>query len=135
MFDRTLFRRHRDISVIAPESDYYDYLRTEAAARLVDRLDDITRKFPTALDLGCHRGHIFRQMCEQEGIGGVELLVQSDISLNAIEEAKAMTEKRMKESEGQSSALQTKFVVADEEELPFAENEFDLVVSSLSLHW
>jgi hypothetical protein len=40
-------------------SDYYDYLRKEAAERICDRIDDISRSFPLALEIGSHRGHIY----------------------------------------------------------------------------
>ncbi len=36
-------------------ADYFEYIRKEAGDRLIDRLDDISRTFPTALELGSHR--------------------------------------------------------------------------------
>ena len=56
IFDRRLVRRHRDRA--AAEFSMHDFLFREAAHRLADRLDDVTRKFPLALDLGCHGGEL-----------------------------------------------------------------------------
>jgi NADH dehydrogenase [ubiquinone] 1 alpha subcomplex assembly factor 5 len=126
VFDRNLFKKHRCGTVTAVGADYYDYLRIEMANRLVDRLDDITRKFPLALDLGCHRGHLYRAINENEGIGGIEHLVQCDISANSVEQARVVSE---------NGIIKSSFVVADEEALPFDDKQFDLVLSSLTMHW
>ena len=56
VFDRRLVRRHRDRA--AATLDAHDFLFREVAERLADRLDDVTRKFPLALDLGCRGGEI-----------------------------------------------------------------------------
>jgi len=85
--------------------------------RLADRLDDITRKFPRALDLGCHGGEIAAAL---HGRGGIETLVQCDLST-------AMARRAARN--GRPT------LAADEELLPFAPESFDLVISNLSLHW
>jgi hypothetical protein len=41
-------------------ADYFEYLRKEAGDRLIDRLDDISRTFPLALELGSHRYSKYR---------------------------------------------------------------------------
>jgi SAM-dependent methyltransferase len=115
IFDRRLVRRHRDRA--APHLDGYDFLFREIAERLADRLDDVTRKFPLALDLGCHGGEIAAAL---RGRGGIETLVQCDLSTAMARRAAA---------NGRST------LVADEELLPFAPESFDLVISDLSLHW
>ena len=57
------------------------FLKVEAAQRLADRLPDINRTFPLALDLGCHGGELARELKETlEGSGGIETLVQCDLS-------------------------------------------------------
>ena len=115
VFDRRLVRRHRDRA--APEISKQDFLFREVAERLADRLDDVTREFPRALDLGCRHGALGRAL---GGRGGIETLVQCDLSHAMAREAAA----------GGSPTL-----VADEELLPFAPESFDLVLSALSLHW
>lgn len=70
VFDRAAVRRHRDRA--APGLSASDFLFRESGARLLDRLDDVTRDFPRALDLGCHTG-----LVSHWKIGG---LVQCDLS-------------------------------------------------------
>jgi SAM-dependent methyltransferase len=115
LFDRRLLRRRRDRA--AANLAAHDFLFAEVAERLTERLDDVTRKFPRALDLGCHGGALARVLGRR---GGVETLVQCDLS-------PAMA--RAAASSGRPS------LAADEEALPFAPRSFDLVMSVLSLHW
>jgi SAM-dependent methyltransferase len=115
VFDRRLVRRHRDRA--AAHLEGHDFLFREVAERLADRLDDVTRKFPLALDLGCHGGEVAAVLRDR---GGIETLVQCDLSA-------AMA--RRAASNGRAT------LVADEELLPFAPEVFDFVVSNLSLHW
>ena len=115
VFDRRLVRRHRDRA--AAQLEGHDFLFREVAERLADRLDDITRKFPRALDLGCHGGEIAAAL---HGRGGIETLVQCDLSA-------AMARR--------AAANGNPTLAADEEVLPFAPGSFDLVISGLSLHW
>jgi NADH dehydrogenase [ubiquinone] 1 alpha subcomplex assembly factor 5 len=114
-FDRRLLRRRRDRAAAGLEG--HEFLFREAAERLADRLDDVRRKFPLALDLGCHGGQMAASL---HGRGGIEQLVQCDLS-------PAMA--RCAAANG-SPAL-----AADEEYLPFAAASFDLVLSCLNLHW
>jgi len=112
VFDRRAVRQHRDRA--AALLDHHDFLLREAAERLADRLLDVSRRFPVALDLGCHRGEIAETLA---GRGGVETLVQCDLSERMVRRAGGLS------------------VVGDEEWLPFAPASFDLVISALSLHW
>jgi SAM-dependent methyltransferase len=115
VFDRRLVRRNRDRA--AAGLGAHDFLFREVAERLADRLDDVTRRFPRALDLGCHGGELAAVL---RGRGGIETLVQCDLS-------PAMA--RRAQTNGNVT------LVADEEALPFAPESFDLVISNLSLHW
>lgn len=114
-FDRRLLRRRRDRA--AANLAAHDFLICEAAERLADRLDDVSRKFPQALDLGCHTGQMAAILA---GRGGVERLIQCDLS-------PAMA--------GRASANGLTALAADEEFLPFADGSFDLILSCLDLHW
>ena len=119
VFDRRLLRARRDRA--AATLGAHDFLFREAAERLAERLDDVKRRFPVALDIGCHGGEMRSSL---SGRGGVETLVQCDLSPRMAE--------RARDSGGALSAYS---LAADEEALPFAPQSFDLVVSSLSLHW
>lgn len=110
-FDRTLVRRRRDRA--AASFEIHDFLVDEAAQRLGERLEDVRRNFHSTLDLGCHTGQLGRVL---DRGGKVGCLVQCDLS-----------EEMARRTGGLALA-------ADEEALPFAEAQFDLVVSALALH-
>ncbi len=112
VFDRRLVRLHRERA--APGLAAHDFLLREIAERLADRLADTTRRFPRALDLGCHAGELARALA---GRGGVDELVQLELSHAMARRAGGLA------------------VIADEEALPFAAASFDLVLSNLALHW
>lgn len=109
LFDRPAHRRHRDrasatVDRVAP-------VLRDAAERLLDRLDDTTRRFTRALDIG-GRGIV------------APLLAARGIDVVSCDFSRAMAARN-------PAAI----VVADEEFLPFGRDSFDLVVASLSLHW
>ena len=114
VFDRRLVRARRDrwASVLGQ----HDFLFREVADRLADRLGDVTRRFPLALDLGARSGILAETLGAR---GGIETLVQAELSPRL----------------ARMAAAQGPTVVADEEALPFGDARFDLVLSNLSLHW
>ena len=109
VFDRAAVRRHRDRA--AATVDAVSAILADAAERLLDRLDDTTRRFETALDIG--------------GRG----VVASALRARGIRTVACDLSPRMAARAGAPA------VAADEEFLPFAPASFDLVVASLSLHW
>jgi NADH dehydrogenase [ubiquinone] 1 alpha subcomplex assembly factor 5 len=109
IFARRAVRQHRDRA--AARVSGVEPLLREAAERLLDRLDDTTRRFGQALDLG-GRG-VVAPLLRARGIE----IVSCDLSPAMAARAGAPA------------------VAADEEWLPFAPESFDLVVASLSLHW
>ncbi|KAL7845458.1 hypothetical protein AOLI_G00236500 [Acnodon oligacanthus] len=118
VFDRNMKRRQKKWASSLQEHNKYDYLRDEVGSRVADRIYDIARTFPLALDVGCGKSHIAEHLSKEV----VERLFLTDISDGLL--------RQKKESE-----MPTHCVMADEEFLPFRENTFDLVVSSLSMHW
>ena len=112
IFDRAAIRRHRDRA--AAGMDQHDFLLREVGQRLADRLQNIKRRFPRALDLGCHRGELGKILVHRDDI---ECIVNCDPSFGMVA---LSPEPRL---------------VADEDALPFQNNCFDLVMSLLSLHW
>jgi NADH dehydrogenase [ubiquinone] 1 alpha subcomplex assembly factor 5 len=106
VFDRGAVRRYLDRA--ATTVDQVAPVLGEVADRLLDRLDDVTRPFTHALDLG-GRGVVAPRL-RQRGIATVSMEF--------------------------SPAMARRFgaVAADAEWLPFAPASFDLVVANLSLH-
>jgi len=110
VFDRVLVRRRRaraaaTVGQVAPILD-------AAAALLLDRLDDTTRRFSRALELG-GRGAVAPLLRAR----GIPFVVSLDLAAPMAARAGGLA------------------VAADEEWLPFAPASFDLIVASLSLHW
>lgn len=130
VFDRDLKRRQRIYAL--SHNPEYDYLRDECAERLVDRLDDILRTFPTALELGSHRGNVAASIRSRNGpdgdtqIGGISTLFQSEMAHSLLGGESFMVD---------SNGLKTKLVRINEEDFSFGEQSVDLVLSSLALHW
>jgi SAM-dependent methyltransferase len=106
LFDRRAARRVR--ARAARRWGEADFLVREIAERLADRLDDIRRRFPLALDLGSRGGVLARTL---NGRGGIERLVEMDTAV----------------------AFQPE-IVGEAEALPFRPASFDLVLSVLDLH-
>lgn len=111
IFDRRAVRLHR---ARAAAGEGAGFLAAEVAGRLAERLDEVRRRFPLALDLGCGDGATARALA---GRGGIERLVSADAAFAYARRAA------------------TPALVAEAEALPFAPASFDLVVSSLALHW
>jgi SAM-dependent methyltransferase len=114
VFDRLTHRRRRDRA--APLVEKAEPILAEAASRLLDRLDDTTRRFSRALDLGSRHGLLAQGLRDR----GIATVVAADLS-------PAMA--------GRAGVRGVPAVAADEEALPFADASFDLIVSNLSLHW
>ena len=112
IFDRAALRRRRVRAAAGLAA--HDFLFRAGAERLADRLDDLARPLPVALELGAH-GAILGEAIA--GRGGIATLIAAD-------QAFAL-----------AAAARAPRLVADEEWLPFAPASLDLVLSNLSLHW
>jgi NADH dehydrogenase [ubiquinone] 1 alpha subcomplex assembly factor 5 len=99
---------------IAPALHGFDFLIRETALRLVERLGDVRREFPLALELGCHTGQLAAAL---HGSAQIGRLIQSDLA-----------DEMVRRAPGER-------LVADEEALPFGPGRFDLILSCFSLHW
>ena len=81
---------------VAPALHGFDFLIREAALRLVERLGDVRREFPLALELGCHTGQLAAALR-----GRIGRLIQADLAYEMVRRAPGER------------------LVADEEALPF----------------
>ena len=113
VFDRRTVRQHRDRA--ARRLSEHDFLFREVAQGLAERLDDVNRTFRVALELGAHGDVLTESLA---GRNGIEQIVRCDQSAPMV-----------------TCGRPASCVVADEECLPYAPASFDLIVSSLSLHW
>ncbi|HPF79284.1 MAG TPA: methyltransferase domain-containing protein, partial [Alphaproteobacteria bacterium] len=103
VFDRNLIRRNRNRAATSlPE---HGFLIDWSMKQIENRLQDVKRKFPTALQIGCRSDLNFSPSF------GIENLYRLDIAENL-----------------------NPTIHADEELLPFAAESFDLIISPLNLH-
>ncbi len=109
IFDRRLIRLRRERA--APYVGQVAPILDAAAELLLDRLDDTTRRFTRALDLG-GRGVVAPRLAAR----GIPLIVSMDLAAGMAARAGGLP------------------VAGDEEWLPFAPESFDLIVANLSLH-
>ena len=114
IFDRQLLRARRDRAAWSFEK--FDFLMIEAADRLADRLLDLSRRFGTVLDLGCHTGGLATVWPAE--LDSTKLL-HADLSPVMATRA----------------AAHGPAIACDEEALPFAAGCLDAVLSCLSMHW
>lgn len=110
IFDRALLRgRRRRAAVLGPVT----FLLDRAADDLADRLAAVLRRFDLALDLGTPGEAVCLALAR---LGSVGTILKSDTI-------------------APGGARADKFVLADEEALPFGEGSLDLVVSALALQF
>ncbi|SDF54836.1 Methyltransferase domain-containing protein [Thalassobaculum litoreum DSM 18839] len=114
VFDRSLLRRRRERA--RARYGEFAFLEEEVADRLAERLEDIRRRFPLALELGARSGALGRAL---RASGKVDTLIQSDLAPSWAAERAA---------DGPALTL-------DEEFLPIADGSLDAVFGALSLHW
>ncbi|XP_061685501.1 arginine-hydroxylase NDUFAF5, mitochondrial isoform X4 [Syngnathoides biaculeatus] len=118
VFDRTAKKAQKERAAADRHCRKYDYVREEVGSRVADRVYDVARTFPLALELGAGRGHVAQHLSKDV----VECLFMTDVSESALRQNVA-------------GEMRRHALAADEEFLPFRENSFHLVLSSMSLHW
>ncbi|PYI34123.1 S-adenosyl-L-methionine-dependent methyltransferase [Aspergillus indologenus CBS 114.80] len=121
------------------ESRKTDYIKDEVAMRLCERLLDIKRTFPQVLDLGANSCNIARALTtplpdESSPTGTADPLAHRIAHLTCIDTSAALLNRDLALPFNAALPI-TRQVVPDLETLPYAENRFDAVLSSLSLHW
>lgn len=116
-----------------------DYLKDEVAARLCERLLDVKRHFPKVLDVGANSCNIARALVAPNPDPDPNMPVSDPLvtridHLTAAESSQTLLY-RDADLPFNKQINMTREVLADEETLPYEANTFDLVLSSLSLHW
>ena len=99
----------------------YDYLFNEVNERLFERLQLVKRKFQNTLEIGSRTGNTINLFNKKKDIKNIFI---SDISKEMLLIAKEIQTNKQKI-----------FLTLDEENLPFKNNQFNLVFSNLYLHW
>ncbi|ESO11927.1 hypothetical protein HELRODRAFT_96859 [Helobdella robusta] len=115
VFDRKAKTVQKQRSMLNADHTVFDYLKEEVGWRVADRIYDIKRNFTAALDLGCGKGYVGRNVV-RETIG---MLQQCDLSSHFLDVSL------------KSDDVPTCSVVVDEEYLPYRDCTFDIVLSSL----
>ncbi|TBU28754.1 S-adenosyl-L-methionine-dependent methyltransferase [Dichomitus squalens] len=125
VFDRNAKRMQKDRSAVrdgGERSRTVDYVRDEVADRLVERMQDIKRKFNKILDLGSGPGH-FSKLLDSE-------ITQKVLMLDS-------SEKLLHRDSDEEFDVQVERIHADEENLlqVVPRDSQEAIVSCLNLHW
>ncbi|ROW17011.1 hypothetical protein VPNG_01236 [Cytospora leucostoma] len=116
-----------------------DYLKDEVAIRLCERLLDIKRHFPRVLDLGANTCNVARALTRENPDPDPARPISPPLAariteLVAADPSYAQLHRDADLPFNKDLAI-TRQVLADEESLPYGPGSFDLVLSSMSLHW
>jgi len=121
------------------ESRAVDYLRDEVAFRLSTRLLDISRNFPKVLDYGANACNIARILTQPDpdpdSSKPVTEPLSSKIGHLVCADTSEKTLYRDASLPFNDSISLSRHVLQSPEYLPYAPESFDLVLSSLSMHW
>jgi NADH dehydrogenase [ubiquinone] 1 alpha subcomplex assembly factor 5 len=112
LFDRRACRLHRER---AARGEPVVFLHATAADRLVERLDDIDRRFPAILDHGAHDDTLRHALQRRPGTERVVTAEEAGFRL--------------------PGGVRNLRVTAEPEFVPFRDGSFDLAASLLALHW
>lgn len=140
VFDSRTKWQHKERAASLPsQSRKVDYLRDEVAARLCDRLLDINRTFPKALDFGANACNIARILTrpnpDPDAKGAEAEPISKRIgSIHCTDTSEALLYRDQDDAFNKEIDI-TREVLKNPEYLPYEPESFDLAMSSLSLHW
>ncbi|CAI5441221.1 unnamed protein product [Caenorhabditis angaria] len=122
VFDRNMKRMQRDWAVQQTEFKSAQYLKEEIGWRVADKVFDLTKFNDLVLDIGCGIGQIAPHLIK-ENVGKI---IQVDLSGGMVQESNGCDDEEV--------IIERRRV--DEETLDgFEENQFDLLLTSMSAHW
>lgn len=157
VFDRKnkLIQRSKTPALDPVKSRKVEYLRDEVATRTIERLAFITRDFTKVLDFGSHSGNFAKNLCEETPLGenpneeelhfttqlnNDRVTIRNKIKeLVMLDSSKEVLDRDLNEPFNEIFPGKITRVVADEEafdhECLKESDQYDAVVSNLSLHW
>ncbi|MEH6632588.1 MAG: methyltransferase domain-containing protein [Halopseudomonas aestusnigri] len=116
IFDHNSVDQHRQRA--QTDLSKHDFLLKEIADRLGDRLLDIAREFPQALNLGSNHNILTEVLGSR---GGIERFSSSQF--------------RGRSHQDNTSDTENNSIEILKEILPFEQQNYDLIISNLCLHW
>ncbi|KAG5930468.1 hypothetical protein E4U42_001040 [Claviceps africana] len=116
-----------------------DYLKDEVAIRVAERLVYIKRHFPRVLDFGAQSCSLARALVRENPDPDLSVPESPPLStriseLVAAESSATLLHRDVDHSFNRQLRI-VRQVLENEESLPFEPESFDLVLSSLSMHW
>lgn len=123
MTNKAMIQRH--FNRASAHYDRYAYIQREIGLRLLAHLD-VMKLAPTRiLDIGTSTGYIAQLLQGR----------YPDASVYGIDLAENLLQQAQRKSTSQSAATKIAYICADAEALPFPAQQFDCVVSNLTLQW
>lgn len=122
VFDREMKRKQRDWAVRQPDFKAAQYLKEEVGWRVADKVFDVKKFNPLVLDIGCGMGHITPHLIKEN----VEKIIQVDLSGGMVQSSAGCDD---------SEVIVERRTVDEETLDEFHENQFDLLLTSMSAHW
>jgi SAM-dependent methyltransferase len=111
IFDRNLLLKRRVKTAYSlPKADF---LIKRSFEDIQEKLQEINQEFPSILNLGSRNGYGYEEL---SNLYGTKIITESNICNDLLNNPKA------------------KSIVADEENLTFENNQFDIIISILNLH-
>jgi len=129
LFDKQIKTLQKEKAALAEDSREYDYLKTEIASRLYDRLLDILpRGYTNVLEYGC--GLSLPLLAKHTSKFKIEKIVQMDSSQTILNRDYNLIKQNLDKNVQFEQVVET-----TDEKLPFPNHSFDLIISNLQLHW
>jgi NADH dehydrogenase [ubiquinone] 1 alpha subcomplex assembly factor 5 len=137
--NRTKWLQKERAAASGQQSRQVDYLRDEVAARLCDRLLDINRSFPKVLDFGANACNIARVLTRpdpdpESEKPHVDPIAKRVGHITCAESSPTLLYRDAEDAFNNEIDIK-RDVLKNAEYVPYESESFDLVMSSLSLHW
>ncbi|EFA86651.1 hypothetical protein PPL_00452 [Heterostelium album PN500] len=134
IFNTELKKKQRSYVAKLEDAQTYDYLFDEVGKRLVDRIFDIKDlKFESVLDFGCRNGTVLKQLDSIVNDNNSDN--SKSIDYHMVDSSKDMLFRDQHLDINYKIKPNRILVNNMEEPLPFQPQQFDLILSNLSIHW